>query len=346
VIDSYGIPPSTVTSVLPGTELNVAFGVVSIGGFSGCNTFSGVYGTNGDVVAIGKLGTTMMACDQPVMDQETAFLAALQGGSRIDIRASDRVNLTDRNGQLLVSLVRPSAVEQPSASPSPSASAAPSASPTPTPSPTPSPTPAPTAAPTPSPTVAPTAAPTAKPTAAPTAKPTSAPTPTPAPTFPPTAQCKLAPLPAGSAPVVATIVYPGTWYTVAEPPEQACRWFDPAEIVLPADLSTLKVAVQADVQSQAYSDMVAKATDPASWKVAMTSEFNVRGTSVTCVAAISNAETTGVPVGTARTSCMANAQTAGTVAIWTTGTPEDPAYLANAAVVLLMTFSSTFTPPG
>src|SRR4051812_18298894 len=245
VVDSYGVPPSTVKAVLPDTALDIAFGIGSVGGHAGCNSFSGTYGTNGNVVRVSQLATTRLACDQPVMDQEAAFLAALQGVARIDSRGS-QLNLEDRDGRMLVGLVRPSAVE-PDEGPAPSAgaSASPKPSPKPSPSESPSPTPTPTAKPTAKPTATPTAKPTAAPTQAPTQAPTAKPTATPAasapPSFPPTATCDLQPVD-GSA-VVANIVYPGSWFTLAEPPEHACRYFDPAEI--DPDDTPLTAAVRA-----------------------------------------------------------------------------------------------------
>ena len=346
-VDSYGIPPSTVTAVLPDTQLDVAFGIASVGGFAGCNSFSGTYGTNGDLLRISALATTRIACDQPIMDQETAFLAALQGVARIDSRGS-QLNLEDRDGHLLVALVRPSTGEpgasaspgasQPaSAKPSPSAAPSPSASAAASPSPTAKPTATPT--PTPKPTAAPTATP--KPTSAPTSAPSGPPS-TP-PSFPPTAQCKL--LPPNGAASVATLVYPGSWFTLASPPELACRYFDPAEITVPADPATLDTAVRADLDPTPFADAVVKATDPANWTVATSSSFNVRGAPVTCVAAIAAADASGYPTGTNRYACFADVQTAGTVTIWATGA-SDQEFLAKSGVVSLMTFLSTFIAPG
>ena len=341
-VESYGIEPSTIVAILPGTEVDVVFNVLSVGGFAGCNSFSGTYGTNGDAVRISPLAATRLACEQAVMDQEAAFLQAFQGAALIEPRGQ-RLNLTDRKGQLVVGLVRPSAVA-PEASPSPSpaeATSKPTAAPTATP--TAKPTAAPTAAPTAKPTAAPTTAPTAAPTPKPTAKPTTAPSPSLPAEVPPTAQCKLLP---PDGPVVATIVYPGTWFTTTDPAAVACRYFDPAPIEVPADLSTLVVAVRADAIAKAYQEVVSKATDTTLWKVSQKAEFNVRGAAVTCVSAISNSEATGLPVGTGSYSCMADVQTAGTVLIWTTGMPDDPVFQSNAALVTLMTEASTFTAPG
>jgi hypothetical protein len=115
---------------------------------------------------------------------------------------------------------------------------------------------------------------------------------------------------------------------------------------VPADPAALDAAVRADVLPTPYQESIAAATDPAAWTVAVRSEFNVRGASVTCIGAIAVSDAAGIPVGDGRFSCLADVQTAGTVSIWTTGLAGDPAYQANAAVAGLMTLASTFTPPG
>ena len=58
-----------------------------------------------------------MACDQEVIDQETAFLEALQGVALIETRGQ-QVNLTDLQGAIKVTLVRPEPLAP--ASPGPS----------------------------------------------------------------------------------------------------------------------------------------------------------------------------------------------------------------------------------
>ena len=71
--------------------------------------------------AIGRLATTRMACEQDVMDQETAFLDALQGVAFLDRTSNTTLNLTDRNGSLVIALKRPETEE--AASPAPSGAA-------------------------------------------------------------------------------------------------------------------------------------------------------------------------------------------------------------------------------
>ena len=128
-VDSFATGPGAVSAVLPDTELEVVFGIGSVGGSAGCNSFSGTYGTNGNVVRVGQLATTRKACPEEVMAQEAAFLEALQGIALIDPRA-ESVNLTDLDGALAVALIRPGAAgaeASPSlGSPPPSASSSPS----------------------------------------------------------------------------------------------------------------------------------------------------------------------------------------------------------------------------
>lgn len=69
----------------------------TVSGQSGCNTFTGDYSRGSDSsMEIGELAQTLMACDQPIMDQETQFLAALKqadtyelGKGTLDLRAED-----------------------------------------------------------------------------------------------------------------------------------------------------------------------------------------------------------------------------------------------------------------
>jgi len=52
-------------------------------GFAGCNQIMGGYETKGNSLAFGPMGSTMMAC--PYLDDETAFLGALEGVTRFVI---------------------------------------------------------------------------------------------------------------------------------------------------------------------------------------------------------------------------------------------------------------------
>ena len=52
-----------------------------VGGTSGCNSFFGSYTLDGDFIAIEQIGSTLMACPDPLMQQEQDFLAALSAAA-------------------------------------------------------------------------------------------------------------------------------------------------------------------------------------------------------------------------------------------------------------------------
>ena len=143
IVDGYAADDGTLTEPLDGTALTAVFGIATVGGSSGCNTYTGTYGTNGNLLRIGRLATTRIACEDDVMAQETAFLAAMEGANLVD-RRGPTLTLTDRDGATLVSLSRPTV--DPDATPSPTAEATPEPTETATATPTAEPTPTPTGA--------------------------------------------------------------------------------------------------------------------------------------------------------------------------------------------------------
>ncbi|MFL5771092.1 MAG: META domain-containing protein [Chloroflexota bacterium] len=329
-VGGYESVPSTQSAPLPGTEMDVTFGIGSVGGFSGCNSFSGVYGTNGNVVRIGRLATTRLACPEDVMAQETAFLKALEGAALIETR-NDQVNLTDLRGSLKVALLRPTPETIPSASPGERPSAPPASEPA---------SEAPTAGPTTAPT--PTAAATPPPTARPTAPPAtpSVPPPSQPASIPPTAAiCELK---APTAATVARITYPGSWHTVTDPANLVCQYFDPNPITVPADPATLSTAIRASSTETAYGDAVTAATDPAAWVVQAQTPATLDNLEATVIAETSAADAAGVAAGTARYVFIINVGSAGTVSMWTDGAGGDPLFKANVALLSLMVASSAF----
>jgi heat shock protein HslJ len=103
-VTGYNTGTEAVTSPIDGTELTAVFtpdGQVS--GNAGCNTFTGPYTLDGTSLTVGPLASTMMACDQPIMDQETQFLAALQTPTNVET-SGETVTLRDAAGATQVSL--------------------------------------------------------------------------------------------------------------------------------------------------------------------------------------------------------------------------------------------------
>lgn len=323
VVDAFAAADGTLTETLDDTSLTAVFGIATVGGSAGCNTFTGTYGTNGNLLRIGRLATTRIACPDDVMAQETAFLAAMEGAALVDRRGTT-LALTDRDGGTLVSMSRPAV--DPGASPTPTAEATgeATASPSPTPTATPEPTPTPTAEPTPTP--------------APTASPTPAPTVEPPASLPPAATCDLV---SSAGVTLGVISYPASWFTVTEPAELACRYFDPAPITVPDDLTALVTAITIEELSVAYADVVAGATDPANWDITRQADVTVGGRPATFVEAVSLTDAEG----TSSFAYIIDMGSAGTITIRTIGVAGDPTYVANSTVVTLMAATSTFTAP-
>jgi heat shock protein HslJ len=82
-LNAYNNGRGGVQSLLAGTQITAVFGTDGrVGGSAGCNTYVGPYEISGDSLTIGPPATTRRACAQPVMDQEAAYLAALQATTR------------------------------------------------------------------------------------------------------------------------------------------------------------------------------------------------------------------------------------------------------------------------
>ena len=312
-VDSFATAPASLTAPIEGTLLTAVFRIASVGGSSGCNQYTGTYGTNGNVVRIGRLATTRMACADEIMNQEAAFLAAMEGAALIDRRGPSLL-LTDLSGATLVALVRPS-TESDAPSPAPSPVATETATPTPAPTPTPSRAPSPTPAPAVSP----------------------------PPSIPPTATCDLV---GSDGQALASIVYPAAWSTLDEPPDLACRYFDPESIIVPADPTTLETAVMVVTSDTPFADAVDIATDPASWDVTALRDVTVGTVPATFVEAVAIADSAGVAIGTSSYAYIVDYGDAGTLTIRTTGTAGDADYVESSAAATLMAALSTFTPPG
>jgi heat shock protein HslJ len=85
--------------LVPGSGITVEFtSDGKIGGSSGCNRYAGAYKVDGNSLLISSpLASTMMACSEEVMDQETAYLQAL-GDVRSFTASQDQLTLKDAGG--------------------------------------------------------------------------------------------------------------------------------------------------------------------------------------------------------------------------------------------------------
>lgn len=94
-------------TVLEGTTLTAAFGADgSLNGSAGCNSYSTRYLTDGTLLTIYPPGSTGALCGQPegIMEQESAFLAALQAASSFSLEGGE-LYIKDSTGQAVIEFV-------------------------------------------------------------------------------------------------------------------------------------------------------------------------------------------------------------------------------------------------
>ena len=90
VLESYG-QPGTLKSVLKDAEITAVFDSAKgqVGGSAGVNRYFGSYKLDGSKLTMtGPMGSTMMAGPQPLMDQETEYLKAIQVAESYKIEGS------------------------------------------------------------------------------------------------------------------------------------------------------------------------------------------------------------------------------------------------------------------
>lgn len=73
---SYG-DPAAPTPVLENAPITLVFAPDGISGQGSCNSYFGQFTFDDGIISISGVGSTLMACEQPILDQETAYFAAL-----------------------------------------------------------------------------------------------------------------------------------------------------------------------------------------------------------------------------------------------------------------------------
>ncbi|HSR31538.1 MAG TPA: META domain-containing protein, partial [Anaerolineae bacterium] len=90
-------------SPLGDTQLTAEFVDGVVAGSSGCNSYSAGYTVDGDSLSIGETASTMMFCEG-LMDQESAFLAAMQSASSFKLETG-QLHILNEQGQVVVDFV-------------------------------------------------------------------------------------------------------------------------------------------------------------------------------------------------------------------------------------------------
>ncbi len=94
-------------AVLAGTEVTAEFLAGTVSGSSGCNSYTGSYEAAGGMLVFpSPFAATKMACEQAVMDQEQAFLAALTGATSFSIDG-DALTIQTAAGEVVFTAVTP-----------------------------------------------------------------------------------------------------------------------------------------------------------------------------------------------------------------------------------------------
>ena len=82
-----------------GKELHMILkGEDQVAGYAGCNQFTGSMTVTGDGLSVGPIASTRRMC-QDVMEQESAFLQALENAQRYSIAGED-LAIEDANGEV------------------------------------------------------------------------------------------------------------------------------------------------------------------------------------------------------------------------------------------------------
>ena len=75
-------PTWLLDKTIPGSEITALFANGQVSGSAGCNTYQGTYrstrAAGRNTIEFGPLATTRMMCDEPLMEQEGLYLAALE----------------------------------------------------------------------------------------------------------------------------------------------------------------------------------------------------------------------------------------------------------------------------
>ncbi len=93
VLTAYAVDGS-MQDALPLPKVDATFADGKVSGNGGINQYSGSYEVDGSKLTVGKLVSTMMAGEQVVMDQESAYLANLEAAGAYKV-SGDTLTIKD-----------------------------------------------------------------------------------------------------------------------------------------------------------------------------------------------------------------------------------------------------------
>ena len=99
---SYG-DATNPTTAAPGVDTSLTFNKDgSLGGNMGCNGFGGDYSVRDNVVTFKNIFSTMMACEEPRMSQETATFSIMNGDVTFVVDVGTLTITSAADGRVLV----------------------------------------------------------------------------------------------------------------------------------------------------------------------------------------------------------------------------------------------------
>lgn len=92
--------------VVSGTQPTLNFEDGAFNGTDGCNQYSGMYTRDGENITVNKdIVATMMACAEPIMQQSSAYLAALTQAATYQVDGQ-QLTLLDASGKALATFTQ------------------------------------------------------------------------------------------------------------------------------------------------------------------------------------------------------------------------------------------------
>ena len=101
---SYGDPANPI-STAPDVDTSIEFKEGQVNGNVGCNGFGGQYEVDGNNVTFSEVMSTLMFCEGPVGDQETATLNVLRETATF-ARNGDTLTIISQDGSMFIVLAR------------------------------------------------------------------------------------------------------------------------------------------------------------------------------------------------------------------------------------------------
>lgn len=104
VLVNYFNGADAIVSVILDTEITARFEDGQVSGSAGCNTYSAGYELDGNDISIGPAASTQIFCGEPegVMDQELAYLTALQSATTFEMGVDGQLTFFNAEGNIVL----------------------------------------------------------------------------------------------------------------------------------------------------------------------------------------------------------------------------------------------------